>query len=92
MDEREEKLSRALSAYSRRQILHLLTKKKRTVSEIVSLTGFSKSLVSRHLKLLYDLGFLKVQKKFPYKFYFLKIKELRKLLIVYDEVIKKLKD
>jgi DNA-binding transcriptional ArsR family regulator len=90
MDIQEEKLSRAISATSRRQILRLISDKELTVTDIVSATGMSKSLVSRHLTLLNDLGFLKVRKEFPYKYYSLKIKELKELLIVYDRVIKKL--
>ena len=61
-----------------------------SVTEITEKTGMSKSLASRHLTLLYDLGFLNVRKEFPYKFYSLKVKEIVDLLKVYDKVIKKL--
>ena len=90
MEYREEKLSRAISASSRRKILHLLTEKELTVKEIASQTQMSVSLASRHLKMLYDLGFLSVRKKFPNKFYSLKVKELKVLLEAYAEVINKL--
>lgn len=90
MEEKEEKLSRAISAYSRRQILRLLAEKELTVKEVADLTGQSVSLASRHLKMLYDLGFLNVRKESPNKFYSLKIKELKSLLDVYDKVINKL--
>ena len=88
MEQKEEKLRRAISAYSRRQILRLLINKERTVKEISNLLKMSASLASRHLKLLHDLGFLKVRKKFPYKFYSLKIQDLRGLLDNYDKAIK----
>jgi DNA-binding transcriptional ArsR family regulator len=87
---KEEKLSRAISAFSRRQILRLLVEKELTVKEISHRTKLSVSLASRHLKLLYDLGFLNVRKNFPHKFYSLKIKEIVPLLKIYDQVIKKI--
>ena len=90
MEYREEKLSRAISASSRRQILRLLSEKEFTVKEIASKTQMSVSLASRHLKMLYDLGFLSVRKKFPNKFYSLKVKELKGLLVSYDSTLKNL--
>ena len=86
----EERLSRALSAAPRRQILRLLAENELTVTEIAQQTNQSISLASRHLKLLYDLGFLSINKVTPYKFYSLKFKELKELLIIYDKVITKL--
>ena len=89
-EQQEERLARAISAYSRRQILRLLVKKERTVGEIAGLLKMSVSLASRHLKLLYDLGFLNVRKEFPNKFYSLRVNELKGLLDVYDKVISKI--
>ena len=90
MELKEERLSRAISAYSRRWILRLLVDKELTVKDITEITKMSKSLASRHLTLLYDLGFLNVRKEFPYKYYSLKVKELKQLLDVYDQVIDKI--
>jgi DNA-binding transcriptional ArsR family regulator len=90
MELKEEKLSRAISAFSRRQILRLLADTEMTVKDIAESTEMSVSLASRHLKLLYDLGFLNVRKEFPNKFYSLKVKELKNLLELYDKVIKKI--
>ena len=90
MELQEEKLSRAISAFSRRQVLRLLAEGDMTVKEIATSTKMSMSLASRHLSLLHDLGFLTVKKKHPFKFYSLKIKEIKGLLEVYDKVIKKL--
>lgn len=90
MELQEEKLSRAISAFSRRQILRLLADEELTVTEVCKKTRQSKSLASRHLKLLYDLGFLNVRKEFPHKYYSLKIKELKALLRHYDKVIEKI--
>jgi len=90
MDLNEEKLSRAISAYSRRHILRLLADQEMTVKDIAFTTKMSVSLASRHLKFLYDLGFLNVKKKNPFKYYSLKIKELKYLLELYDKVIDKL--
>ncbi|MBI2662034.1 helix-turn-helix transcriptional regulator [Candidatus Woesearchaeota archaeon] len=86
----EEKLARAISAFSRREILRLLADQELTVTEIAEQTTMSVSLASRHLKMLYDLGFLAVKAQFPNKFYSLKVKELKELLVVYDKVITKL--
>lgn len=85
-----EKLSRAISASSRRKILRLLAEKELTVKDVAAQAKMSVSLASRHLKLLYDLGFLLVRQKFPNKFYSLKLKELKGLLEQYDRVIQKL--
>ncbi len=90
MEQKEEKLSRAISAYSRRQILRLISNQELTVKDIAEQTNMSVSLASRHLKMLYDLGFLNVRKEFPHKFYSLKIKDLKGLLDIYDKVIKKI--
>ena len=90
MDLQEEKLSRAISAFSRRQILRLLSNKEHTVKEVAVKTKQSVSLASRHLKMLYDLGFLNVRKEYPFKYYSLKVKELKGLLDIYDKVISKI--
>ena len=90
MEINEERLARGISAFSRRQILRLLEKQELSVKDIAQKTNLSVSLTSRHLKLLYDLGFLNMRKEFPNKFYSLKFKELSSLLDAYDKVIKKL--
>lgn len=87
LEEKEERLARAISAYSRRQILRLLAEKELTVKEIAQQTRLSVSLASRHLKLLYDLGFLNVRKSPPQKYYSLKNKKIKNLLDLYDQVI-----
>ena len=89
MEWQEENLSRAISASSRRQMLRLLAEKELTVKKIAELTKQSVSLASRHLKLLYDLGFLTVRKDFPHKYYSLRIREMKQLLESYDRVISK---
>ena len=89
MEWQEENLSRAISASARRQILRLLADKELTVKKIAELTKQSVSLASRHLKFLYDLGFLNVRKDFPNKYYALRIKEMRQLLESFDKVMSK---
>jgi len=90
MNIKEEKLARAISAYTRRQILRLLVNKEMTVQQIAIKSELSMSLTSRHLTLLYDLGFVSVRKKSPYKYYSLKIQKITDLLNAYDLVLKKL--
>ncbi|MEK6846141.1 MAG: metalloregulator ArsR/SmtB family transcription factor [Nanoarchaeota archaeon] len=85
----EENLARAISASSRRQILRFLSEGELTVKDIAGKTGMSMSLASRHLQFLYDLGFLQTRKAPPYKFYSLKITEIKELLEIYDKVLKK---
>ena len=63
MELKEEKLARAISAFSRRQIIRLLSKSSLTVKEVSEKTKMSVSLASRHLKMLYDLGFLNLKKE-----------------------------
>lgn len=90
LEEKEERLARALSASSRRQILRLLAEKELRVKDLASLTNLSISLTSRHLTLLYDLGFLNLRKESTQKYYSLKFKKLKDLLEVYDLVVETL--
>ena len=85
----EEKLARALSASSRRQILRLVAERELTVKEIAAQTQMSMSLASRHLQLLSDLGFLQARKEAHHKFYSLKGKDLKELLETYEVVVVK---
>ncbi len=85
----DEKLARAIRSRVRRNILHILYHKK-SVHEIAEEVNLSESSASKHLKLLYDLGFVDFENKPPEKFYFLKIKEIRDLFKIYDDIIKKL--
>ncbi|MEK6938905.1 MAG: metalloregulator ArsR/SmtB family transcription factor [Nanoarchaeota archaeon] len=92
MEEKEERLARAISAGSRREILRLLANQELTVKEIASKTKLSVSLASRHLQLLSDLGFLSSRREGIYRHYSLKIKEIKELLNSYDKVLKKYED
>lgn len=85
--EHEENLARAISAAPRREILRLLADGELTVKHIAANTKTSVSLTSRHLTFLTDLGLLKVRKEFPYKYYSLKVRELKQLIELYDKVI-----
>lgn len=88
----DEKLARAIRSKVRRDILHILNERGPiSVHEIKSILGITESLASKHLKLLYDLGFVKFEKKPPKKFYSLKIKEIGELFAVYDKIVKKFK-
>ncbi len=88
----DEKLARAIRSKIRRDILHMLYhKEKVSVHKIAKRLNITESSASKHLKLLYDLGFINFENKPPEKFYFLKIKEIRELFKVYDKIVKKLK-
>ena len=89
MEEKEERLARAISAGSRRKILRLLSSQEMTVKEISKQCHLSVSLASRHLQLLHDLGFLSVRKESIYKHYSIKVKEMQDLLESYDRVLKR---
>jgi len=87
----DEKLARAIRARSRRKILKILcNQRSASVHEIADKLDMSESLASRHLKLLYDLRLLEQEYKPPERFYFLKIKKLKQLFKVYDEVTKEI--
>ncbi len=88
----DEKLARAIRSKVRRDILHILYhKEKVSVHEIAEQLNITESSASKHLKLLYDLGFVNFESKPPEKFYFLKIKEIRELFKVYDKIVEKMK-
>ena len=53
--------------------------------------NITESSASKHLKLLYDLGFIDFEEKHPEKFYFLSIKEMEELFKVYDKIVEKMK-
>ena len=85
----DEKIARAIRARIRRDMLHLLCQnEKLSVHEIRDRLNVSESTASRHLKMLYDLGFINFEIKAPEKFYFLKIKEIVELLEIYDKIVK----
>lgn len=88
----DEKLARAISSRTRRKILHMFYKKEQiAVHEVAGEIGITESSASKHLKLLYDLGFVDYKDKFPEKLYFLKIKEILPFLKLYDKIVEKLK-
>ncbi|MBU4284382.1 MAG: helix-turn-helix domain-containing protein [Nanoarchaeota archaeon] len=89
----DEKLARAIRPRIRRAILQTLCQKEKiSVHEMADKLNITESSASKHLKLLYDLGFVSFEDKPPEKFYFLKIKEIKELFMVYDKIIKKLKE
>lgn len=85
-ERREESLSRAIDTKVRRQILSHLSEGSNSVQNIAQFVGMSTSLTSRHLKLLADLGVLTAERKHPHTFYVLSIKEIKKLMQLYDAV------
>jgi len=88
----DEKLARAIRSRIRREVLHILNKKERaSVHEIATELEITESSASKHLKLLYDLGFVDFEEKHPEKFYFLSIQEIRELFRVYDKIVAKMK-
>ena len=89
----DERLARALRARIRRRILKaILDKGKMNVKQVAEELGISEYSASRHLKLLYDLGLLDCEVKHPEKYYFPRLKSLKKLLDAYDEVVEELKE
>lgn len=89
----DEKLARAIRSKVRRDMLHILHEKGATsVHEIKNKLGITESLASKHLKLLYDLGFVSFEKKPPEKFYSLKMKEIGELFIVYDKIVERMRN
>jgi len=88
----DEKIARAIRSRIRREMLRILCQtKKISVHSIAEKLNITESSASKHLKLLYDLGFVNFEDKHPEKFYFLKINEIKELFIVYNKIIKRLK-
>ena len=56
------RIFRALSDPTRVEIVQLVSKSPRNVTELTSLVGVSQPKVSRHLKILKDCGLLKYRK------------------------------
>jgi DNA-binding transcriptional ArsR family regulator len=87
----DEKLARAIRARARREILKILCQKEKlSVHEIAKKLNITESSASKHLKMLYDLGFVNFEDKPPEKFYFLRIKEIKELFRIYDKIVKKM--
>ena len=88
----DEKLARAIRARIRRDILRLLCQKEKiAVHEISDVLNITESSASRHLKMLYDFGIVGYEEKPPEKFYYLKIKKIKELIKVYDNIVNILK-
>jgi DNA-binding transcriptional ArsR family regulator len=51
----------ALSDPSRREILMLLTKERRTINALADNFDVSRPAVSKHIKILYDAGFIRIE-------------------------------
>ena len=90
MPSKDEMLSKAISSSSRRNILKLLYKNPKTVTNISKSLNISTSLASKHLTLLDYLGIVEAEKKFPEKYYSIRLKGIKNLLDIYDELVKKL--
>jgi DNA-binding transcriptional ArsR family regulator len=88
----DERLARAIRSRIRREIMHQLCQKERlSVHEIAERLSITESSASKHLKLLFDLGLVDFEEKFPEKFYFLRIKELKEFFSFYDDVVEKMR-
>jgi DNA-binding transcriptional ArsR family regulator len=87
----DEKLARAIRSRIRRDILQILCQKEKiSVHEIASKLDITESSASKHLKLLYDLGFVISENRPPEKFYSLKINEMKELFKIYNKIVEKL--
>lgn len=87
----DEKLARAFGSKIRRDMLHLLTKKKLSVHKIAEEFGLSEVNASKHLKKLYDLGLLQTKTEGRERFYWIKIPQIKVLIKEYDRVVEKMK-
>ncbi|MBU1199532.1 MAG: metalloregulator ArsR/SmtB family transcription factor [Nanoarchaeota archaeon] len=86
----DEKLARALGSKVRRDIFHMLLKKEMPVHEIADKVRVSEVNASKHLKKLYDLGFLNSKTEGRERYYSIKIMEIKDLIKKYDIVAQKL--
>jgi predicted transcriptional regulator len=88
MPSRDEVLSKAISSSSRREILRLLNKSPKTVTNIANIMGISTSLASKHLSLLDYFGIVEAKLSPPEKYYSIKLKSISNLIKAYDKVLK----
>ena len=73
---------------SRRQILHLLSKDSRTINSLAENFDMSRPAVSKHIKVLYNAGFISIQDIGRERHCVLKqdgFKELQAWLAYYDK-------
>ena len=75
----------SLSNPNRLQIINLLRKGKRNVTEICQDTGFEQTMVSHNLKRLETCGMVFATKVGKYKYYALNKKTIRPLMKMIDE-------
>ena len=87
----DQKLARALNSKVRRDILHILSKEQKSPVHIMAESlEITESSASKHLKMLYDLGLLAFHDEGKERFYSLRIKEIKKLLKIFDMVTVKI--
>lgn len=70
---------RALAEPTRLQILNTLRRGEATVSELIDATGLGQANVSKHLQMLYGLGFVSRRKDGLYVYYALADRSVFKL-------------
>ena len=83
----QAKLFRGFSDPSRLSILDVLRDGKRTVTEIVEITGLMQSNVSNHLSCLRDCGLVTAKQQGRFVYYELSDERVGKLLIIADELL-----
>ena len=74
------KLLCCFSSESKIQILHCLSSGPKTVTQIVDNCGVSQSAISQHLKTLKDLDVIDSEKKGKNQIYYLKQKDIAKII------------
>lgn len=70
---------KALAEPARLEILNVLRDRELTVTELVDATGLGQANVSKHLQLLYSLGFVSRRKEGLYVYYSLSDKQVFQL-------------
>lgn len=70
---------RVLSEPARVRIVYTLRRRELTVGQVVARTGFGQANVSKHLQLLYSLGFVKRRKSGLHVYYALADRQVLKL-------------
>lgn len=83
----QAKLFRGFSDISRLSILDVLRNGKRTVSEIVEVTGLTQSNVSNHLGCLRDCGLVTAKQQGRFVYYELSDERVGQLLTLADELL-----
>lgn len=82
-------LLKALADANRLKILYSISEKEKSVSQIIEENALSQPLVSHHLRILRENGFVIIRRQGPFIYYSIADKEILNLLLVLERLVEK---